>query len=89
MSVSSGEVNGWAQQTLESPEVIEITLKLGVMVRADHVQAQVEVRDPSTGLLLAMVSWPHADMSSAAYAFEVAIGEVYKILYDLTGPFPA
>lgn len=44
---------------MPGPDIIEITLRVGVVVSADHFQWQIEARNPVTGELLEMRSAPH------------------------------
>lgn len=77
-------VNDWAQLALIPPPVVVVHLRIGVMVDADHVQAQVEVCDETTGELIAMESWPHVGLDradrlireSALKAITIALGYV-------------
>lgn len=41
------------------PPVVEVTLRVGIVAESDHLQWQVEVRNPVTHELLAMESKPH------------------------------
>lgn len=44
---------------MPGPDIVEITLRVGVVVSADHFQWQIEARNPVTGELLEMRSAPH------------------------------
>lgn len=41
-------------------EVIEVTVKVGLVRATRHAQIQYSVVDPETGDLMAMRSWPHS-----------------------------
>lgn len=53
----------YVQQTLLPPEAIEAVLRIGIVNAANHVQYQLEVRNPSDGTLLALESRPAAQLA--------------------------
>lgn len=53
----------WAQLNLFDPEVVELHLRIGIVPDADHMQWQLEVRDPAANTLLGMLSSPHVSAS--------------------------
>lgn len=52
------------QATLIPPEVVEATLRLGIVGAGNHVQVAVEVRSATDGALLALETLSHADVAS-------------------------
>lgn len=75
------------QTTLLPPEVVEATLRVGLVGASGHVQVQVEVQDPSSGELLALWSQPHADLADLATVVERATRELLDMVRELVGPF--
>lgn len=55
-------IPSWIQSALFEANVIEVTLSLGIISAPDHIQVQVETRDPIGGQLLDMWSMPHASI---------------------------
>lgn len=53
----------WYQQTLTPPDVMEATLKVGVIPSRDHAQVWWEVKDPTTGVLIGQGSAHHTTMA--------------------------
>lgn len=49
---------------MPAPDVVEITLRVGIVTSSSHGQWQLEVRSPVTGELLSMVSRPHFDVDN-------------------------
>lgn len=47
------------QEALLPPRVVEVRVRLGIIVDSDHCQGQIEVWEPSSGVQLALRSWPH------------------------------
>lgn len=71
---------GWCQEKLFGELVIEARLTLGVQVDENHVQIQLEVRNPQSGILLGMRSWPHVPV---AYMPERALRALQSMLEDV------
>lgn len=74
----------WYQLMLTPPDVIELNIRVGVVPTQDHVQVQVELKDPVTGIQVGMWSQPHAGMASLrtriAWACAKAIEEVERAI---------
>lgn len=49
----------WYQQVLTTPEIVEVRIRLGIVMEADHVQVMVEMFDPVTKVQQAIASIPH------------------------------
>lgn len=77
----------WYQQHLTAPDVYEATIRIGVIPDADHVQVLAELKDPTTGVLLAQASWPHGTMHDVARLSELARRRVVAWLDERTEPF--
>lgn len=78
---------GWRQLGLFPPDVVTITLRVGIMVRDNHVQWQVECRDGSSDELAAMVSRPHARLSGLLAELELAQAAVLELARQVSEPF--
>lgn len=88
MTTRSDSVNDWTQLALLPPVAIEITLRVGVHQQSEHVQAQIEVRDATTGDLLGMQSWPHFDLCTVDDRMREVGREFTAVLDHHTSPFP-
>lgn len=77
----------WYQHTLMAPEVYEATVKVGVIPERDHVQVWWELKDPTTGVLVAQGSEPHATLHSLRASAQWAIDRVLLALDEHTEPF--
>lgn len=75
------------QLTLVPPEVVEATLRIGVIGSRDHLQVQVDVRDPGTGELLARWARPHAPYGRLDHVLEECIHELQSMIVEIVGPF--
>lgn len=77
----------WSQLSMLPPPVVEICFKVGVIRDENHVQAQIEVTDATTGGLIGLVSWPHFSLPD----FEERMREIGTVLTETlrehTGPF--
>ena len=51
------------QTALFAPGVVDVTLRVGLIPRENHLQWQLEVRNAVTDELLAMESRPHASIA--------------------------
>jgi len=81
-------VNDWAQLALFPQGVVELTLRVGIAYDADHVQMQVDVRDPSSGQLIAMRSRPHMNLEMADGEIRKWSSEFLAEVLDHLSPFP-
>lgn len=77
----------WYQQVLTPPDVLEATVKIGVLPGEDHVQTYWEVKDPTTGVLLAAGSVHRATLHGMHGAIERAVRKVQQALADHVEPF--
>jgi hypothetical protein len=80
-------VKSWTQSTLVSPPVLKIVCSFGVMVEADHVQAQVEVWDETGSNLLALTASPHRAMCDAPDLLDAIVGTFVAAVRDVIEPF--
>lgn len=87
METTPRSAHGWEQSTMFPPDVVEITAKVGVMALADHVQFQIEVRDPRTGALLQLWSLPHTSVDQATLEVEEFLGRVRETIAARLRPF--
>lgn len=57
--MSKKPLSSGPQPALVPPEVLEVTLRIGVVGSTDHAQVLVEVRNATDGQLLELESTPH------------------------------
>lgn len=77
----------WWQQTLTPVEVVEFTLKLGVVPSADHVQWWIESKDPTTGILIGQASYPHGVMARLPHIVDEACRRLATEVHNRVDPF--
>lgn len=77
----------WTQLSLEPPPVLRVTLDVGIIHAADHVQVQIEVRDETSNELISLVSWPHFALSDFDHRFRDIGRKLTEVLREHTGPF--
>lgn len=77
----------WYQQALTPPDVLEATIKVGVIPQTDHVQVWWEVKDPMTGVLIAQGSCPHGDLRSLPRIVDDQLAKVMRVLDDSCATF--
>lgn len=77
----------WYQQALTPPVVIECNIRIGMIPSDDHVQVLTEVKDPTTGVLLAQWSRPHCGLRSLDEAIADAARHALAQCREAVGPF--
>jgi len=77
----------WTQLSILSPEVLELTLKVGLVISTEHAQLELEIRDPSSDTLVGLVSRPHVRFDGIDAALLVIFGELEEFVRTWTGPF--
>lgn len=83
--------DGWHQQQLVTPSVLEARLRIGAVPSANHWQAMYEIFDPSTKILIAQKSWPHLRPDGLLVSFSNVHKEMMAKLDEAGGlpdPFP-
>lgn len=83
--------DGWYQEQLFEPTVVEAHLIIGVIPDSDHAQIQIELRDPLSKILVALVSVPHMPLVQVRMRATAALAELLAQLEErelLPGPFP-
>lgn len=83
--------DGWHQQSLVEPSVVEAHLLLGIIASVDHGQVQIELRDPTTNVLLGLNSLPHVPLVQMRGRAQVMLGDLLSDLENqgwLPTPFP-
>lgn len=83
--------DGWFQEQLFAPTVAEAHLIIGVVPDSDHGQVQIEIRDPMSGILIALKSWPHVPLFNTRRTTMAALVDLLDALEDkelLPVPFP-
>jgi hypothetical protein len=79
--------NDWYQQMLTPPDVIEVRIRIGVIPSADHVQAQVELVDPQTSILVGQWSKPHGRMTNLRTSIAWAAAKAIEAVEETIPPF--
>lgn len=77
----------WEQLSLLREEVVEVTLRLGFVVQADHMQWQITVRDPSAGALLGMLSSPATSAARWERQLITINSQLSEIIRNHVDPF--
>lgn len=77
----------WYQQALTAPEVLEVNIRVGLIPSQDHVQVLAEMKDPTTGILIAQWSNPHATMHRLPRVLDDARRRVDAWIGDAAEPF--
>jgi len=80
-------MRNWYQQTLTQPEVLELNARLGVIPQTDHLQVLVELKDPTTGVLLGQWSRPHGRMRDLETFVDWVGRTMLRAVDDAVGPF--
>lgn len=80
-------VTDWYQQHLTPPAVTEVNVRYGVIPDADHVQALVEVKDPTTGVLVGQWSYPHATMRDLQTVLDWVTRRAKEAIEGVVEPF--
>lgn len=79
--------NGWAQSSLLEPDCVEITLRIGIVVSGDHLQVQIESKDPSSDTLLSMSSFPHSPLAEYPRVIAETLSDLDALLERFARPF--
>lgn len=77
----------WYQQAMVSPEVLEVNIRIGVIPTQDHAQVLVEMKDPTTGVLLGQWSRHHVTMHGLTAALVDAMAQANGWLEASVEPF--
>lgn len=77
----------WVQLGLIPPDVLELTLRLGVVPASHHLQWQLEVRSATDGVLLGLVSTPHAELDRWPAELQQVGEELHRALAAVVEPF--
>lgn len=80
-------VNGWTQRTMFPLEVVECTLKVGVLTGDNHCQIQLELRDPSTDTLIGLHSEPCIDVRNLDRFLVAYCGQIKTVIEEHAHPF--
>jgi len=83
----SENASSWAQMSLLPHSLLTLSITVGLAMDTDHAQIQIEVRNPSTGELLALQSWPALSLHDFDDRMREAGREFTRLLLDATGPF--
>lgn len=80
-------MTNWYQQALTSPEVLEVNIRVGLIPTQDHAQVLAEMKDPTTGVLVAQWSTPHAAMRDVEQLLADATRRALAWIDDACEPF--
>jgi hypothetical protein len=69
------------------PDVVAVTLRVGVIRSQDHLQWLLEARNATDDVLLAMESTPHRALAQTPQELVLMYEQLGTMLYNLTGPF--
>lgn len=75
----------WVQTSMLAQEIVEVTISLGVVVEGDHLQAQIELRNPVDGTLLDLCAWPHTTLDRWVPLMVKVIYKIEAMLADQVG----
>lgn len=87
MSPQPAPVNTPIQLPLIPPEVLRITLSIGICDGGNHVQFQGEVWDDSSSILIAMRSHPSVIPERADEVFDGYVAAIRQWLLEALHPF--
>lgn len=87
MRETSVQVKNWEQLSLIDDRVYEVTLKVGIVAETDHVQLQLEAKDPRTDHLIELQSQWDVDIHSRTSALDAYIARLRSLIMELSGPF--
>lgn len=77
----------WYQQSIIPSDVLEATVKIGVVPEADHAQIWWEVKDPTTSVLLGSGSVHHLSLHQLSVKIEHAISDMVRHMNEAIAPF--
>lgn len=77
----------WYQQSLVTPEVLEVNIRVGLIPAQDHVQVLAEMKDPVSGVLVAQWSTHHETMHRLPRVLDDARRRIDAWLADAVEPF--
>jgi hypothetical protein len=85
--MSNTDWNEWYQQQLVPPQVLEATLKIGLIPSVDHAQAFIELKDPMTGILLGAGSVHHVNTRAMHATVARLASRLADIIEEHAEPF--
>jgi hypothetical protein len=77
----------WYQQALIAPQVLEGVIRLGLIPAQDHGQWLVELKDPTTGVLIAQASKHAFRMPDFERELDLAAGKLAGLVGTHVQPF--
>jgi hypothetical protein len=72
---------------LYPPDVVELTLRVGVVAESDHVQIQWSLINATDGVLLGHEALPHRGMTQLPHELNSMMLRAVKALYEVCPPF--
>jgi hypothetical protein len=75
----------FVQASLMAQEILEMTIKIGVVVEGDHLQAQIELRNPVDGVLLDLWSTHHARLERWEHLLMTVSQQAEQMVADQVG----
>lgn len=79
--------NTWYQQALTPASVLECNIRIGLLPDQDHAQWLVELKDPTTNILLAQESCPHFGLRDIPEQLAEALRRAQRLCEDASAPF--
>ena len=77
----------WYQQALTPPQVLECNIRVGIIPTEDHAQALVELKDPTTGVLIAQWANPHVGLRDLDRLISQATAKAHSMTDYAVEPF--
>lgn len=78
----------WTQLSFLRPQVIELTLKVGIQPGDDHAQFQLEGKDATSGSTILISSRMHTSLADAPNELRDWHRRMQNLVDELSGPFP-
>lgn len=78
----------WTQTLLYPPTVAEMRLRVGMIPSEDHLRWQIELLDPQTGEMLAMISRPGRRLSDLEHELSAIGSHLWRLYEGVTNPDP-
>jgi hypothetical protein len=87
MNEHAAPVNTWHQLSMSAEEIIEITLKIGLMPLSDHCQFEVSAENPVTHDLLMLESRPHVKFEQLEAELARVFARAAEVVAYYSDPF--
>lgn len=87
MDESSPRVNLPEQLNLLGDQAYELTLRVGLIPLADHMQLAIEIREVKSAALIHLESRPHISAYDHAEHLDEWFGKLRGLIAELSSPF--